>query len=334
MDSRGFPFNKLIKVILIITLVTLPIAFYYYLHINQQTDYLNQRNFRALNEIILQYENNFEALSNLFKFPPPKDPDKYDIEKNHTDLKQQLYLMQNNAEFNKDTQFRKWIDARFRSISANKNSLIKLEEKIQITKNYYIDLLTPLTQKNDCIEYISQINHLDHKIDELKILQRILKNKGAINRYQSRLRLNKSLGDIIVTTPQKHTLKKRKAEEKEPKTPCFSRNKVIFTINSDQKPAKVDSSACRYTYTTSIPALLGNIRHDEFDVIILADQSGKVLFAKELRGVAIFAKACFGHPSPSKRQKLNATAMPSAPRFVLVTTSRPNRGSEHWLQMT
>ena len=26
-----------------------------------------------------------------------------------------------------------------------------------------------------------------------------------------------------------------------------------------------------------------------------------------VRGVAIFAKACFGHPSPSKRQKLNAT---------------------------
>jgi hypothetical protein len=26
------------------------------------------------------------------------------------------------------------------------------------------------------------------------------------------------------------------------------------------------------------------------------------------RGVAIFAKACFGHPNPSKRQKLNATA--------------------------
>jgi len=25
------------------------------------------------------------------------------------------------------------------------------------------------------------------------------------------------------------------------------------------------------------------------------------------RGVAIFAKACFGHPSLSKRQKLNAT---------------------------
>jgi hypothetical protein len=27
-----------------------------------------------------------------------------------------------------------------------------------------------------------------------------------------------------------------------------------------------------------------------------------------VRGVAIFAKACFGHPSPSKQQKLNATA--------------------------
>jgi hypothetical protein len=29
---------------------------------------------------------------------------------------------------------------------------------------------------------------------------------------------------------------------------------------------------------------------------------------KAKRGVAIFAKACFGHPSPSKQQKLNATA--------------------------
>ena len=28
----------------------------------------------------------------------------------------------------------------------------------------------------------------------------------------------------------------------------------------------------------------------------------------QVRGVAIFAKACFGHPSPSKQQKLNATA--------------------------
>ncbi len=40
------------------------------------------------------------------------------------------------------------------------------------------------------------------------------------------------------------------------------------------------------------------------------------------RGVAIFAKACFGHPSPSKRQKLNATSgqrepqLPSAHRTV------------------
>ena len=36
------------------------------------------------------------------------------------------------------------------------------------------------------------------------------------------------------------------------------------------------------------------------------------------RGVAIFAKACFGHPSPSKRQKLNATTnafgAPDVPR--------------------
>ena len=42
-----------------------------------------------------------------------------------------------------------------------------------------------------------------------------------------------------------------------------------------------------------------------------------------LRGVAIFAKACFGHPSPSKRQKLNATAnafgAPIRPRHLVPT---------------
>ncbi|WP_221900707.1 hypothetical protein [Bathymodiolus platifrons methanotrophic gill symbiont] len=32
---------------------------------------------------------------------------------------------------------------------------------------------------------------------------------------------------------------------------------------------------------------------------------------QETRGVAIFAKACFGHPSPSKQQKLNATTYAS-----------------------
>ncbi|GFO71041.1 hypothetical protein BJAS_P0251 [Bathymodiolus japonicus methanotrophic gill symbiont] len=31
----------------------------------------------------------------------------------------------------------------------------------------------------------------------------------------------------------------------------------------------------------------------------------------DVRGVAIFAKACFGHPSPSKQQKLNATTYAS-----------------------
>jgi hypothetical protein len=36
--------------------------------------------------------------------------------------------------------------------------------------------------------------------------------------------------------------------------------------------------------------------------------SRKCHILKQQRGVAIFAKACFGHPSPSKQQKLNATA--------------------------
>jgi len=42
-----------------------------------------------------------------------------------------------------------------------------------------------------------------------------------------------------------------------------------------------------------------------------------------VRGVAIFAKACFGHPSPSKRQKLNATVhsfgAPIRPRHLVPT---------------
>jgi hypothetical protein len=41
------------------------------------------------------------------------------------------------------------------------------------------------------------------------------------------------------------------------------------------------------------------------------------------RGVAIFAKACFGHPCPSKQQKLNATAnafgAPIRPRHLVPT---------------
>jgi len=37
------------------------------------------------------------------------------------------------------------------------------------------------------------------------------------------------------------------------------------------------------------------------------------------RGVAIFTKACFGHPSPSKRQKLNATAYSFGAPAVLRT---------------
>ena len=36
-------------------------------------------------------------------------------------------------------------------------------------------------------------------------------------------------------------------------------------------------------------------------------QDNLFLEQKNNRGVSIFAKACFGHPSPSKRQKLNAT---------------------------
>ncbi|GFO73488.1 hypothetical protein BJAS_P4315 [Bathymodiolus japonicus methanotrophic gill symbiont] len=45
-----------------------------------------------------------------------------------------------------------------------------------------------------------------------------------------------------------------------------------------------------------------------------------VVVKRSMWGVAIFAKACFGHPSPSKRQKLNATTNafggPRRPAYV------------------
>ena len=59
-----------------------------------------------------------------------------------------------------------------------------------------------------------------------------------------------------------------------------------------------------------------------------------------MRGVAIFAKAYFGHPSPSKRQKLNATAnafgAPIRPRHLVPTqqgggTLAPNDLTPCWM---
>ncbi|QKQ25792.1 hypothetical protein [Candidatus Reidiella endopervernicosa] len=44
------------------------------------------------------------------------------------------------------------------------------------------------------------------------------------------------------------------------------------------------------------------------------------------RGVAIFAKVCFGHPSPSKQQNFTRPFMPAAPRpscvRCVITSSR------------
>jgi len=50
------------------------------------------------------------------------------------------------------------------------------------------------------------------------------------------------------------------------------------------------------------------------------------------RGVAIFAKACFGRPSPSKRQKLNATTNAFGAPDVLRTChfATTNTPSNDW----
>jgi hypothetical protein len=43
-------------------------------------------------------------------------------------------------------------------------------------------------------------------------------------------------------------------------------------------------------------------------------------------------KLVLGIPAQASGKNLTRPPMPSAPRFVLVTSSRPNKGSEHWLQ--
>jgi hypothetical protein len=50
------------------------------------------------------------------------------------------------------------------------------------------------------------------------------------------------------------------------------------------------------------------LQHSALGATALGAFPGMLFKRGKSRGVAIFAKACFGHPSPSKRQKLNATA--------------------------
>ena len=45
-------------------------------------------------------------------------------------------------------------------------------------------------------------------------------------------------------------------------------------------------------------------------------------------------KLVLGIPAQASGKNLTRLLIPSAPRFVLVTSSRPNKGSEHRLQMT
>ena len=54
-------------------------------------------------------------------------------------------------------------------------------------------------------------------------------------------------------------------------------------------------------------------------------ESGESLFLRKL---------VLGIPAQASGKNLTRPPMPSAPRFVLVTSSRPNKGSGHWLQMT
>jgi hypothetical protein len=65
--------------------------------------------------------------------------------------------------------------------------------------------------------------------------------------------------------------------------------------------------------------------------MISSPVAGPRLKSAGKRGVAIFAKACFGYPSPSKRQKLTATAnafgAPVRPADCLRRCPVPARGN-------
>ena len=60
-------------------------------------------------------------------------------------------------------------------------------------------------------------------------------------------------------------------------------------------------------------------------ISIEAIKGGESLFLRKL---------VLGIPAQASGKNLTRPPMPLAPRFVLVTSSRPNKGSEHWLQMT
>ena len=61
---------------------------------------------------------------------------------------------------------------------------------------------------------------------------------------------------------------------------------------------------------------------------------GNLRITHLLKGAAIFAKDFSGLPARKISKKLRDRQCLRLPRFVLVTSSRPNKGSKHRLQMT
>lgn len=319
MDSSGFPFDKLIKICIIVILTTLPLGLYFYIHAKQQTDYLNQRNFRALNEIIFQYQDHFKALNNLFKFPPPDEEKHFiysyefvgDIDKQFIQLKKELITASDKDLSPLDQAFHKWVSSLLKEIDSIKKNDINinktegqtdidnrdilnkvsnnLSEKRRKLNNLLISLFGPSNdpQVINLREYFFEIDrrlqNIEHllkratdrsgKIGPDTLKGEKIKNTALFSRYKSRLRLNKSLGDISVKLDKEY--KKNQNESQ-----CFI--DIKFVLNDSSEPATVDASGCGYEYRTTIPSLIGNIRHNEFDAVILVNQDGKVLFSKEL----------------------------------------------------
>lgn len=312
MDSRAFPFDKLIKIFFLILSILLPFGLYYYHHTKDQTSYLNQRNFRALNEIILQYQNHFEALGNLFKLAPSLGSGlvyKYEVDqqtkKNLDSIKQDL----KDIFFNKEDTV--WIDwsrkqlltidllyiTNWHSSIADSLSIKKTKEAIKkdiFSKLKNIKKMLADSNKREFPLTISKDGVLA-KVSE--------KERVALKKRQSLLEtINSKIDDLkIELTATSYTATElgesyqdqlRLNESlgdisfNEGKIACTANaDSITFSFDHNSLPVVVKVSKSTRSYSTSVSALVGRIRQKEFDAIMLIDSTGRVIYSKELKAL-------------------------------------------------
>ncbi len=85
----------------------------------------------------------------------------------------------------------------------------------------------------------------------------------------------------------------------------------------------------------SVPCIPARMSCNELSSSLAQCRGSELWYRHNISGESLFLrKLVLGIPAQASGKNLTRPLMPSAPRFVLVTSSRPNKGSEHWLQMT